>query len=102
MDKAAGENKGLAVVILMSDDKKGATEALNKLAKEAGVKNVALTVNDTGTKAPDWLKLNSAVKHTVTYYKGKTVEKSAALNEGTEAQCKEIVAAAAKLFKAAG
>ncbi len=102
LDKVLGENKGsVGAVILLTEDRKGNTEKLLALAKDTGIANLALTINEKGKQGPDYLELNPEMKHTVLFYRDRKVESVHALKEITDKDSKALATTAAKLLKSA-
>jgi hypothetical protein len=100
IDKLAKADKvNGAVLVHFSDAKEEATKKLKELAEKNKLEELALTINQSGSKAPGSLKLNDKVKHTVLVYEGKKVKHNFALDKISEASVKEIVEKSKKVLK---
>ncbi len=100
MDAKIGEDKRLkSFVVILSPDGEKTTADLKKLAKDASIKNVPLTMNGDPAEVPDY-ELSKNADVTVLMWKGgKVVANHAFKGELSEANIRAILADVPKILK---
>ena len=100
IDSKIAKNDGLkAFVVVLTDDEVKTTRALKKVAADAGVANVPLTLMDD-PKGPASYKIDRDADVTVLMWKGAEVKVSRAYKKGelTEAAVSSIIADLPKIL----
>ncbi len=92
IDSKIGENNKLkSFVVLLSPDSKKAAEDLKKLASEAGIKNVPLTVHQDSAELPDYELSKDADVTVLMWARSKVKVNHAFKGELTEADIRTIL-----------